>query len=72
MPDPPHPDLDRLDNSRAPAVDTAPTDAICAADAIRPADAIHRVLPFRVDTDAIADPDLEPALLAAEFCPRTP
>ncbi|MGP4044851.1 serine hydrolase domain-containing protein [Streptomyces sp. 2A115] len=31
-----------------------------------------RVLTFRVNTDAIADPDLEPALLAAEFCPRTP
>ncbi|MCX4906064.1 serine hydrolase [Streptomyces sp. NBC_00878] len=32
----------------------------------------RRVLTFRVNTDAIADPDLEPALLAAEFCPRTP
>ncbi|GGY91936.1 hypothetical protein GCM10010300_40180 [Streptomyces olivaceoviridis] len=31
----------------------------------------RRVLTFRVDTDAIADPHLEPALLAAEFCPRT-
>ncbi|CAM5373159.1 Serine hydrolase OS=Streptomyces alboniger OX=132473 GN=CP975_21320 PE=4 SV=1 [Streptomyces alboniger] len=31
----------------------------------------RRVLTFRVDTDAVADPDLEPALLAAEFCPRT-
>ncbi|MFG2649986.1 serine hydrolase domain-containing protein [Streptomyces sp. NPDC048436] len=30
-----------------------------------------RVLTFRVNTDAIADPDLEPALLAAEFCPQT-
>ncbi|MFC8666213.1 serine hydrolase domain-containing protein [Streptomyces sp. NPDC057199] len=32
----------------------------------------RRVLTFRVNTDAIADPDLEPALLAAAFCPRTP
>ncbi|GAA3814831.1 serine hydrolase domain-containing protein [Streptomyces coacervatus] len=32
----------------------------------------RRVLTFRVNTDAIADPDLEPRLLAAEFCPRTP
>ncbi|MER5751620.1 serine hydrolase domain-containing protein [Streptomyces sp. NPDC002088] len=32
----------------------------------------RRVLTFRVNTTAIADPDLEPALLAAEFCPRTP
>ncbi|MFE0515500.1 serine hydrolase domain-containing protein [Streptomyces sp. NPDC058964] len=31
----------------------------------------RRVLTFRVNTDAIADPGLEPALLAAEFCPRT-
>ncbi len=31
----------------------------------------RRVLTFRVNTDAIADPHLEPALLAAEFCPRT-
>ncbi|MFE9766960.1 serine hydrolase domain-containing protein [Streptomyces sp. NPDC005808] len=31
----------------------------------------RRVLTFRVNTDGIADPDLEPALLAAEFCPRT-
>ncbi|MFJ3303465.1 serine hydrolase domain-containing protein [Streptomyces sp. NPDC086549] len=31
----------------------------------------RRVLTFRVNTDAIADPDLEPTLLAAEFCPRT-
>ena len=31
----------------------------------------RRVLTFRVNTDAIADPDLEPAVLAAEFCPRT-
>lgn len=31
----------------------------------------RRVLTFRVDTTAIADPGLEPALLAAEFCPRT-
>ncbi|MFE9439737.1 serine hydrolase domain-containing protein [Streptomyces sp. NPDC006602] len=30
-----------------------------------------RVLTFRVNTTAIADPDLEPRLLAAEFCPRT-
>ncbi|MFD5133472.1 serine hydrolase domain-containing protein [Streptomyces olindensis] len=30
----------------------------------------RRVLTFRVNTDAIADPGLEPALLAAEFCPR--
>ncbi|MFE1313560.1 serine hydrolase domain-containing protein [Streptomyces sp. NPDC058755] len=34
------------------------------------ADGRH-VLTFRVNTDAIADPRLEPALLAAEFCPRT-
>ncbi|MEV8595780.1 serine hydrolase domain-containing protein [Streptomyces sp. NPDC052012] len=31
----------------------------------------RRVLTFRVNTDAIADPGLEPAVLAAEFCPRT-
>ncbi|MET7680115.1 serine hydrolase domain-containing protein [Streptomyces sp. NPDC005423] len=31
----------------------------------------RRVLTFRVNTTAIADPGLEPALLAAEFCPRT-
>jgi D-alanyl-D-alanine carboxypeptidase len=31
----------------------------------------RRVLTFRVNTTAIADPRLEPALLAAEFCPRT-
>ncbi|WP_030597741.1 serine hydrolase domain-containing protein [Streptomyces fulvoviolaceus] len=31
----------------------------------------RRVLTFRVNTTDIADPDLEPALLAAEFCPRT-
>lgn len=30
----------------------------------------RHVLTFRVNTTAIADPDLEPALLAAEFCPR--
>ncbi|MFJ8021086.1 serine hydrolase domain-containing protein [Streptomyces sp. NPDC096311] len=30
-----------------------------------------RVLTFRVNTDGIEDPDLEPDLLAAEFCPRT-
>ncbi|WP_367321293.1 serine hydrolase domain-containing protein [Streptomyces sp. HUAS ZL42] len=32
----------------------------------------RHVLTFRVNTTAIADPGLEPALLAAEFCPRTP
>ncbi|WP_063753229.1 serine hydrolase domain-containing protein, partial [Streptomyces resistomycificus] len=31
----------------------------------------RRVLTFRVNTTTIADPDLEPRLLAAEFCPRT-
>ncbi|MFF4348023.1 serine hydrolase domain-containing protein [Streptomyces sp. NPDC001530] len=31
----------------------------------------RRVLTFRVNTDGVTDPDLEPALLAAEFCPRT-
>jgi D-alanyl-D-alanine carboxypeptidase len=31
----------------------------------------RHVLTFRVNTTSIADPDLEPALLAAEFCPRT-
>ncbi|MFI9826773.1 serine hydrolase domain-containing protein [Streptomyces sp. NPDC051913] len=31
----------------------------------------RRVLTFRVNTTAIAYPALEPALLAAEFCPRT-
>ncbi|MFI6039011.1 serine hydrolase domain-containing protein [Streptomyces sp. NPDC051315] len=31
----------------------------------------RRVLTFRVNTTALADPDLEPALLAAEFCPST-
>ncbi|MEV6838754.1 serine hydrolase domain-containing protein [Streptomyces sp. NPDC051133] len=30
----------------------------------------RRVLTFRVNTDAITDPRLEPALLDAEFCPR--
>ncbi|MFB7245346.1 serine hydrolase domain-containing protein [Streptomyces populi] len=32
----------------------------------------RHVLTFRVNTDGITDPALEPALLAAEFCPRTP
>lgn len=32
----------------------------------------RHTLAFRVNTDAIADPGLEPALLTAEFCPRTP
>lgn len=31
----------------------------------------RRVLTFRVNTTSVADPDLEPAMLAAEFCPRT-
>ncbi|MFC8433894.1 serine hydrolase domain-containing protein [Streptomyces sp. NPDC057253] len=31
----------------------------------------RRVLTFRVNTTTVADPGLEPALLAAEFCPRT-
>ncbi|MFD5267121.1 serine hydrolase domain-containing protein [Streptomyces sp. NPDC058335] len=31
----------------------------------------RHVLTFRVNTTAMADPGLEPALLAAEFCPRT-
>ncbi|MFF8098739.1 serine hydrolase domain-containing protein [Streptomyces sp. NPDC016640] len=31
----------------------------------------RRVLTFRVNTDALADPGLEPAVLTAEFCPRT-
>ncbi|MHC3468336.1 serine hydrolase domain-containing protein [Streptomyces sp. 7R007] len=31
----------------------------------------RRVLTFRVNTTAIADPGLEPRLLTAEFCPRT-
>ncbi|WP_369196016.1 serine hydrolase domain-containing protein [Streptomyces djakartensis] len=31
----------------------------------------RRVLTFRVNTDALTDPGLEPAMLAAEFCPRT-
>ncbi|MFE9023134.1 serine hydrolase domain-containing protein [Streptomyces sp. NPDC007808] len=31
----------------------------------------RHVLTFRVNTTAIADPSLEPRLLAAEFCPRT-
>ncbi len=31
----------------------------------------RRVLTFRVNTDALTDPGLESALLAAEFCPRT-
>lgn len=30
----------------------------------------RRVLTFRMNTDAIADPRLEPAPLSAEFCPR--
>ncbi|MER5215079.1 serine hydrolase domain-containing protein [Streptomyces sp. NPDC002838] len=32
----------------------------------------RRVLTFRVNTTAMADPGIEAALLAAEFCPRTP
>lgn len=32
----------------------------------------RRVLPFRVNTGGVTDPALEPAVLAAEFCPRTP
>ncbi|MFJ9540377.1 serine hydrolase domain-containing protein [Streptomyces sp. NPDC101225] len=32
----------------------------------------RRVLTFRVNTAGIADPGLEPRLLDAEFCPRTP
>ncbi|MFF1835277.1 serine hydrolase domain-containing protein [Streptomyces sp. NPDC058231] len=32
-------------------------------------DGVH-VLTFRVDTDSLTDPALEPALLDAEFCPR--
>ncbi|MGW0999288.1 serine hydrolase domain-containing protein [Streptomyces sp. NPDC002523] len=31
----------------------------------------RRVLTFRANTDASANPRLEPALLSAEFCPRT-
>ncbi|MFH9860480.1 hypothetical protein [Streptomyces sp. NPDC017202] len=31
----------------------------------------RHALTFRVNTTAVADLDLEPALLAAEFCPRT-
>lgn len=31
----------------------------------------RRVLTLRVNTDAVADPGLESAVLAAEFCPRT-
>ncbi|MEV6017286.1 serine hydrolase domain-containing protein [Streptomyces sp. NPDC051997] len=31
----------------------------------------RRVLTFRVNTGGVTDPTLEPALLAAEFCPRT-
>ncbi|MFI1418315.1 serine hydrolase domain-containing protein [Streptomyces sp. NPDC020731] len=31
----------------------------------------RRVLTFRVNTESMADPGLEPAVLAAEFCPRT-
>ncbi|MEU6800218.1 serine hydrolase domain-containing protein [Streptomyces neyagawaensis] len=31
----------------------------------------RHVLTYRVNTDAPEDPDLEPALLTAEFCPRT-
>lgn len=32
----------------------------------------RRVLTFRVNTDGVADSDLERALLGAQFCPRTP
>ncbi|MEU4087310.1 serine hydrolase domain-containing protein [Streptomyces aureus] len=32
----------------------------------------RHVLTFRVNTGGVTDPALEPALLAAEFCPRTP
>ncbi|MEU9207460.1 serine hydrolase domain-containing protein [Streptomyces sp. NPDC048415] len=32
----------------------------------------RRVLTFRVNTGGVADSDLERALLAAQFCPRTP
>ncbi|MDQ0908238.1 hypothetical protein QFZ22_004223 [Streptomyces canus] len=40
---------------------------------MRTADTVgeRRVLTFRVNTASMADPGLEPALLAAEFCPRT-
>ncbi|MFF9484675.1 serine hydrolase domain-containing protein [Streptomyces sp. NPDC014676] len=31
----------------------------------------RRVLTFRVNTESMTDPGLEPAVLAAEFCPRT-
>ncbi|MET7456806.1 serine hydrolase domain-containing protein [Streptomyces sp. NPDC005574] len=31
----------------------------------------RRVLTFRVNTDTVTDPGLEPRLLTAEFCPRT-
>ncbi|MGW7043063.1 serine hydrolase domain-containing protein [Streptomyces avermitilis] len=31
----------------------------------------RRVLTFRVNTDGVSEPGLEPAVLAAEFCPRT-
>ncbi|MER5991396.1 serine hydrolase domain-containing protein [Streptomyces viridosporus] len=31
----------------------------------------RHVLTFRVNTDTVTDPGLEPAVLAAEFCPRT-
>ncbi|MGW6255777.1 hypothetical protein [Streptomyces sp. NPDC055085] len=30
------------------------------------------VLTFRVNTGGVTDPALEPAVLAPEFCPRTP
>ncbi|MEY2246833.1 serine hydrolase domain-containing protein [Streptomyces sp. BF23-18] len=32
----------------------------------------RRVLTFRVNTDGVTDPTLEMAVLASEFCPRTP
>nr|WP_306332714.1 serine hydrolase domain-containing protein [Streptomyces sp. KL118A] len=32
----------------------------------------RRVITFRVNTDKLADPALEPALLTAQFCPRVP
>ncbi|WP_329272374.1 hypothetical protein [Streptomyces sp. NBC_01451] len=40
--------------------------------AIRRLTCCHCLPPSRLNADASAGPGLEPARLAAEFCPRTP
>ncbi|MGW3422821.1 hypothetical protein [Streptomyces phaeochromogenes] len=74
VPAPPCPDLARLDNSRAPAADTALTRLATQAPVAPLPDPHGRA--YAADgsdvTDLDLDLDLEPALFAAEFCPRTP